>query len=89
MRQHNNQPQGLDNLNTDSNRASNEASVTVATADTGERKTGKAIHGNAFTKMLEVVFPDTAIGNDIAGALRAFQREHAGTGIRIVYKIAK
>lgn len=41
------------------------------------------------SKMLEVVFPDTAIGNDIAGALRAFQREHAGTGIRIVYKIAK
>ena len=41
------------------------------------------------SKMLEVVFPDTAIGNDIAEALRAFQREHAGTGIRIVYKIAK
>jgi len=35
------------------------------------------------------VFPDTAIGNDIAGALRAFQGEHTGTGIRIVYKIAK
>ena len=41
------------------------------------------MHGNDFAKMLEVVFPD------IAGALRAFQREHAGTGIRIVYKIAK
>ena len=27
-------------------------------------------------------------GNDVAGALRAFQREHACTGIRIVYKIA-
>lgn len=46
------------------------------------------MHGND-SKMLEVVFPDTAIGNDIARALRAFQREHAGTGIRIVYKIAK
>ena len=55
----------------------------------GERKTGKAMHGNDFAKMLEVVFPDTAIGNDVAEALRAFQREHAGTGIRIVYKIAK
>ncbi|MCF2562477.1 hypothetical protein I6E06_08460 [Bifidobacterium boum] len=41
------------------------------------------------SKMLEVVFPDTAIGNDIAEALRAFQREHAGTGMQIVYKIAK
>ena len=40
------------------------------------------------SKVLEVVFPDTAIGNDVAGALRAFQKEHAGTGIRIVYKIA-
>lgn len=55
----------------------------------GNRKTGKAMHGNDFAKMLEVVFPDTAIGNDIAGALRAFQGERAGTGIRIVYKIAK
>ena len=55
----------------------------------GNRKTGKAMHGNDFAKMLEVVFPDTAIGNDIAEALKAFQREHAGTGIRIVYKTAK
>ena len=39
--------------------------------------------------MLEVVFPDTAIGNDVVEALMAFQREHAGTGIRIVYQIAK
>ena len=69
--------------------AGHEVSVPAATADAGERKTGKAMHGNDFAKMLEVVFPDTAIGNDVAGALRAFQREHAGTGIRIVYKIAK
>ena len=47
------------------------------------------MHGNDFAKVLEVVFPDTAIGNDVAGALRAFQREHAGTGVRIVYKTAK
>ncbi|WP_418399499.1 hypothetical protein [Bifidobacterium angulatum] len=47
------------------------------------------MHGNDFAKMLEVVFPDTAIGNDIAGELRMFQKEHIGTGIRIVYKIAK
>ena len=47
------------------------------------------MRGNDFAKMLEVVFPDTAIGNDIAEALMAFQREHAGTGIRIVYKTAK
>ncbi len=47
------------------------------------------MRGNDFAKMLEVVFPDTVIGNDIAEALKAFQREHAGTGIRIVYKTAK
>ena len=63
--------------------------VPTVTADTGKRNTGKAMHGNDFAKVLEVVFPDTAIGNDVAGALRAFQREHAGTGVRIVYKTAK
>ena len=47
------------------------------------------MRGNDFAKMLEAVFPDTAIGNDVVEALMAFQREHAGTGIRIVYKIAK
>lgn len=28
-------------------------------------------------------------GNDVVETLRSFQKEHAGTGVRIVYKIAK
>ena len=52
-------------------------------------KEGKFTENKYDSKVLEVVFPDTAIGNDVVEALMAFQRERAGTGIRIVYKIAK
>ena len=52
-------------------------------------KEGKFTEDKYDSKVLEVVFPDTAIGNDVVEALMAFQRERAGTGIRIVYKIAK
>ena len=52
-------------------------------------KEGKFTEDKYDSKVLEVVFPDTAIGNDVVEALMAFQRERAGTGIRIVYTIAK
>lgn len=69
--------------------ASDEVSVPAAAADTGERRTGKTtMRGNDVIEALRSCSRTTAIGNDVAGELRMFQKEHIGTGIRIVYKIA-
>ena len=48
----------------------------------------RAIRGAQGAAQLRTLLSDYH-EHDIAEALRAFQREHAGTGIRIVYKIAK